>query len=96
VIARRGPVTLALRTGAAVVPACMVRQADDSLRLIIEPELELERGERNAEAIRENTIRITRWLERTVRSYPEQWNWMNIHWWTDGDSSRTDAREQIN
>jgi len=87
VIARRGPVSLALRTGAAVVPACMVRQADDSLRLVIEPELELERGERNAEAIRENTIRITRWLERTVRSYPEQWNWMNIHWWTDGTSS---------
>ena len=74
VIARRGAVSLALRTGAAVVPACMVRQADDSLRLVIEPELELARDERNAAAIRENTVRITRWLERTVRSYPEQWN----------------------
>ena len=94
VIARRGPVSLALRTGAAVVPACMVRQADDSLRLVIEPELELERDQRNAEAIRENTIRITRWLERTVRSYPEQWNWMNIHWWADDPSSGTQAKQQ--
>lgn len=96
VIARRGPVSLALRTGAAVVPACMVRQADDSLRLVIEPELELERDQRNAEAIRENTIRITRWLERTVRSYPEQWNWMNIHWWADDSSSGAQPKQQIN
>ncbi|HEX6769539.1 MAG TPA: hypothetical protein VF208_09330 [Candidatus Binatia bacterium] len=96
VIARRGPVSLALRTGAAVVPACMVRQADDSLRLVIEPELELERDRRNAEAIRENTIRITRWLERTVRSYPEQWNWMNIHWWADDLSSGAQPKQQIN
>jgi KDO2-lipid IV(A) lauroyltransferase len=96
VIARRGPVSLALRTGAAVVPACLVRQADDSLRLVIEPELELERGERNAEAIRENTIRITRWLERTVRSYPEQWNWMNIHWWAAGTGNGAQAKQEIN
>lgn len=94
VIARRGPVSLALRTGAAVVPACMVRQADDSLRLVIEPELELERGERNAEAIRENTRRMTRWLERTVRCYPEQWNWMNIHWWAKGPGSEARPKQQ--
>ena len=93
VIARRGPVSLALRTGAAVVPACMVRQADDSLRLVIEPELELKRDERDAESIRENTVRITRWLERTVRSYPEQWNWMNLRWWAEG---APEARRQRN
>ena len=96
VIARRGAVSLALRTGAAVVPACMVRQADDSLRLVIEPELELARDERNAAAIRENTLRITRWLERTVRSYPEQWNWMNIHWWVDDTNGATDSKQQPN
>ncbi len=92
VIARRGTVSLALRTGAAVVPAFMVRQADDSLRLVIEPELELARDERNAAAVRENTIRITRWLERTVRSYPEQWNWMNIHWWVEETKSGTPSK----
>jgi lauroyl/myristoyl acyltransferase len=89
-------VSLALRTGAAVVPACIVRQADDSLRLVIEPELELERGERNAEAIRENTVRITRWLERLLRSYPEQWNWMNIHWWADELSDGAQAQQRHN
>jgi KDO2-lipid IV(A) lauroyltransferase len=78
--ARRGPVTLALRTGAAIVPACLIRQPDNSLKLLIEPELELERSGKGKTEIRENTIRLTQWLERTVRQYPDQWNWMNIHW----------------
>jgi KDO2-lipid IV(A) lauroyltransferase len=80
VLARRGPATLASRTGAAVVPACMLRQLDDSLRLVIEPELELVRPGKTKSAIRENTLRMTRWLERTVRNHPDQWNWMNIRW----------------
>lgn len=95
VIARRGVVSMALRTGAAVVPACLVRQADDSLRLVIEPELVLERDARNAEAIRENTMRMTQWLERTVRSYPEQWNWMNIHYWADSTKSAGEIRNEL-
>jgi Kdo2-lipid IVA lauroyltransferase/acyltransferase len=81
VIARRGPVTIALRTGAAIVPTCMVRQPDNSLKLVIEPELELARTTKGRNEIRENTIRITQWLERTVRAYPDQWNWTNIRRW---------------
>ena len=84
--ARRGPVTLALRTGAAVVPACLVRQPDNTLKLLIEPELELDRSGRGKAQIRENTIRLTQWLERTVRQYPDQWNWMNIRWWESEDN----------
>jgi len=81
VIARRGPVTLALRTGAAIVPAYLVRQANDGLKLIIEPELELDRSGKVSTQIRANTARMTAWLERTVRAYPDQWNWMNIRHW---------------
>jgi KDO2-lipid IV(A) lauroyltransferase len=80
VTARRGPATLALRTDAAVVPASVIRQADDSLKLVIEPELELDRSGKSKAEVRENTIRMTQWLERTVVRYPDQWNWMNIHW----------------
>jgi Kdo2-lipid IVA lauroyltransferase/acyltransferase len=81
VVARRGPASLALRTGAAVVPACVVRQPDDSLKLLIEPELELDRSGKGRAEIIENTARMTAWLERAVRRYPDQWNWMNIRWW---------------
>ncbi len=80
VLARRGPATIALRTGAQIVPVLMVRQPDDSLKLVIEPPLELLRSAKGRAEIRENTLRITQWLERTVRAYPDQWNWMNIQW----------------
>jgi KDO2-lipid IV(A) lauroyltransferase len=83
VLARRGPATLALRTGAAVVPVYLVRDKQQILKMIIEPELDLIRTERDKAAIRENTLRMTQWLERTVRAYPEQWNWMNIQWQED-------------
>lgn len=90
--ARRGPVTLALRTGAAVVPACLVRQPDRTLKLLIEPELELDRSGRGKAQIRENTIRLTQWLERTVRQYPDQWNWMNIRSWESEDNRTASER----
>ena len=80
VLARRGPVTLALRTGSAVVPACVIRDHENKLKLTIEPEIELIRSERDKSQIRENTLRLTEWLEKTVRSHPDQWNWMNIKW----------------
>jgi Kdo2-lipid IVA lauroyltransferase/acyltransferase len=95
VIARRGPVTIALRTGAAIVPACMVRQPDNSLTLVIEPELELERTTRGKNEIRENTIRITQWLERTVRAYPDQWNWTNIRQWGPQNKHPVSASEPV-
>ena len=78
--ARRGPATVALRTGAAIVPACMIRERNGSLKLVIEPELELDRSGKGRPQIEENVVRITQWLERTVRAHPEQWNWTNIRW----------------
>ena len=81
VIARRGPATMALRTSAAIVPACLIRRPDGTLTLIIEPELELYRAGKIDEQIRENVMRITAWLETKVRTYPDQWNWTNIRWW---------------
>jgi lauroyl/myristoyl acyltransferase len=72
---------MALRTSAAIVPACLIRQGDGALKLVIEPELELDRSGKSGDQIRENVIRITQWLEGKVQAYPDQWNWMNIRWW---------------
>ena len=94
VIARRGPATIALRTGAAVVPVRLVRLQDDSLQLVIEPELQLDRSGKGTEQIRENVVRITRWVERTVYAYPDQWNWMNIRAWAVR-SPRTETPEPM-
>jgi Kdo2-lipid IVA lauroyltransferase/acyltransferase len=77
--ARRGPATLAMRTGAAVVPMNLVREGD-GLKLIIEPEIELVRSGRPTQDVVANTMRLTQWLEATVRAYPDQWNWMSVRW----------------
>jgi hypothetical protein len=61
---------LALRTGAAIVPVYLIRQPDDGLKLIVEPELELDRSAKGNTEVQENTARMTRWLERTVRENP--------------------------
>ncbi len=95
VLARRGPATLALRTDAAVVPVYLIRDESRSLKMIVEPELELIRTDRDKAAIRENTLRMTQWLERTVRAYPEQWNWMNIHWQEDNDSTPVVKEQRV-
>jgi KDO2-lipid IV(A) lauroyltransferase len=92
--ARRGPATMALRTGAAVVPVYLIRDKSCGLKMIVEPELDLIRTDRGRNAVRENTLRITRWLETTVRAYPEQWNWMNIHWQGNVDSDDPLAKDQ--
>jgi len=80
VTARRGPATLALRTGAAVVPACRLGEKSGALRLVVEPEIELRRSGDVKGDVVENTMRMTRWLEKTVAAHPEQWNWMTIQW----------------
>jgi len=67
-----------MRTGAAVVPMVLARDQAAGLKLMVEPELEIIRSGNPKADIRTNTVRITQWLERTVRSYPDQWNWMNI------------------
>ena len=80
VMARRGPATLALRSGAALVPVYITRGRDNTLTLTIEPEIEVQRsGDMSADNV-ENTMRITHWLERVVRAYPDQWNWMGVRW----------------
>jgi len=80
VMARRGPATLALRTGAALVPIYLIRRPDGELMLIIEPEIELAKSGAIKADVRENTLRIAEWLEKTVSTYPDQWNWMNVRW----------------
>ena len=95
VLARRGPATLALRTGAAVVPVYLIHDKNHGLKMIVESELDLIRTDKDKGAIRENTLRMTQWLEKTVRAYPEQWNWMNIHWQEDQDKAAVVKEQRV-
>ena len=80
VLARRGPATLALRTNAALLPVYLIREPSGRLTLIVEPEIKPPRSGNIRADTAECTLRMTQWVERVVRSYPDQWNWMTVHW----------------
>lgn len=73
VYVRRGPVTLALRAGAAVLPMCVTRDAEDRLTLRISPEIDLVKTGDPQEDVTANLALFSRHLEDMIRRYPDQW-----------------------
>ena len=73
VFVRRGPVTLALRARAAVLPICVTRDIEDRLTLRISPEIDLIKTGDPQEDVTANLALFTRVLEDMVRRYPDQW-----------------------
>jgi Kdo2-lipid IVA lauroyltransferase/acyltransferase len=73
---------LALRTGAAVIPAFSLPLNDGRYRLIYEAPIPLPVDE-SPEAVRELTQRCTKVLEKYVRVHPERWLWMHRRWRDD-------------
>jgi len=76
----RGPVSIALRTGAVLVPAFIIRQKDDTHKIVAEKALDLKITGDSEEDIRLNTARFTKIIESYIRKYPEQWIWMHQRW----------------
>lgn len=78
-----GLTTLAMRTGAAVVPAFIIW--DDRLmkhRLRFEPTVEMvDTGNFQADVV-SNTTQFNQVLEEKIRSYPDQWLWVHRRWKT--------------
>lgn len=74
----RGPVSLALRSGAAVVPLYLIRNYQGRLELVIEPEITMERNGSLGADITNNTRQIVGYLEKLIRRYPDQWNWLTV------------------
>jgi KDO2-lipid IV(A) lauroyltransferase len=70
---RRGPVTLALRAGAAVIPMFVTRDAEDRLTLRISSEIDLVKTGDLQKDVAANLDLFIRHLEGMVRRYPDQW-----------------------
>ncbi len=87
----RGPVSIALRTGAALVPMFIIRQEDDTHRIVAEKALELKVTGDQEEDIRLNTARFTKIIESYIRKHPEQWIWVHERWKTRPEVVRTDG-----
>lgn len=75
-----GPVVFALRTGSPIVPMFIVREKDDTHRLIIDAPLTIEKQVDEKQTIAHNVARITQVIERYIRQYPQEWGWMHRRW----------------
>jgi KDO2-lipid IV(A) lauroyltransferase len=79
-----GPVTLALRTGAALLPCAVYfgKRASDHVGVISTP-LVLERHGRLRDDVQAGTQALAGELERLIRRAPTQWHLMQPNWPSD-------------
>lgn len=78
----RGPVNIALKTGCDLLPTFIIRQKDDTHKMIVEKAIELKITGDTEEDIRYNTAVFTKIIESYIRKYPEQWIWVHDRWKT--------------
>jgi Kdo2-lipid IVA lauroyltransferase/acyltransferase len=69
----KGPAVFSRRLGAAIVPCFMIREKDDSFRLIMDPPMLPDMNEEEDLAIKKLTERCTATIESYVKRYPTQW-----------------------
>ena len=68
-----GAVELALRTGAALVPAFSLRLPNGRYQVTMEPELVLEQRDTLEQTVAHNMARLMRIVETHIVSHPDQW-----------------------
>ncbi len=81
-----GMLRLARRTGAAVLPVFIARQANRRHRVYIQPELDLPRTGNEEADLAEGARLCNRAIEDFIRRFPDQWVWFHERW-----KSRTPA-----
>jgi Kdo2-lipid IVA lauroyltransferase/acyltransferase len=75
-----GPVVLAQRTHAAIVPCFIIRQKNNRHRIVFEPDVPLDRGATEQDSIRMNVQKLTAIIEKYIRRYPAEWSWIHRRW----------------
>jgi len=75
-----GPALIALKTGSPIVPLAIVRNSNNSYRIIVGQKLEA----KEVEDIEKEAVRLTQectlFLEQIIKKYPAQWVWMHNRW----------------
>lgn len=75
-----GPIIFAQRTEAALLPCFILRQKDDTHKIVFEPAMKLIEGKDNHETIIINIQRLTNIIEDYIRKYPAEWGWVHRRW----------------
>jgi lauroyl/myristoyl acyltransferase len=75
-----GAVSLAQRTGAALVPIFSIRKPANSTTLYIEPPLDLVEVENREASLKANLDKLAAVMEKYICKYPEQWAVLEPFW----------------
>ncbi len=75
-----GLAVMAIRSGAPVVPAFMIRNGFEKHRLVVKKPVELVLTGDMEKDVGINMQRFTRVLESMIREYPDQWIWIHRRW----------------
>jgi KDO2-lipid IV(A) lauroyltransferase len=78
-----GPATLALRTGAPILPTAVYFDGPDNRHAVVLPPLDTERHGRLREDVQRVTQQLAHALEDLVRRAPEQWHLLQPNWPSD-------------
>jgi KDO2-lipid IV(A) lauroyltransferase len=81
----RGLAVMAIRSGAPVVPAFMIRNGFEKHRLVVKKPVELVLTGDIEKDVEINMQRFTHVLESMIREYPDQWLWFHRRWERKGD-----------
>jgi KDO2-lipid IV(A) lauroyltransferase len=68
-----GPASIALKTGAPIVPVWVRREPDNRYVAHVEPPIPVSQTGDQSEDIRSTTTRIAEFFERIIREAPDQW-----------------------
>ena len=89
----RGPVSIALKTGAPILFSLDIRQPDDQHHIHILPPIQLEPSENFERDVELYTTHLLKQLEKYIRKYPDQWFWIHNRWKTQPNPNQQEIRK---
>ena len=75
-----GPIVLARRTRAAILPAFILHNPDNTYTIVFEPEYKLVEGDDYDKTIITNIQNLTSIIESYIRRFPAEWGWIHRRW----------------
>jgi Kdo2-lipid IVA lauroyltransferase/acyltransferase len=86
-----GIARIAQKTGAAILPAFVIRGADGQFEFHMEREIPLpQTGDKEKDVV-ETVRRYTEAIESYVKAYPDQWMWMHERWKTRPENEKSES-----
>lgn len=75
-----GPIDMALRSGATLIPSYALRTGSEGIEAILDAPMELERTGDMDRDVLTNTRRFLAWAEPKIRNHPDQWVVLESIW----------------